>query len=245
LKIAQKTKWMQTVKVRTTQNVFIEFPLASIGDRILAHLADRLILIIYSVAVAALLMQLEIEVWYVWVIFLGTPWLFFTVLFEIFMDGQTPGKQLLKIKVVRLNGTPATVGDYLMRWVFSFVDIYILSGIIAVVIIAMGGKGQRLGDIVAGTTVVKLVAQSEVSSREIFVTPGADHTLTFAQVSGLRDKDIELVQQALIAYRDQGNQEPVILIAEKIKSMVGIHTDMPPVKFLYTVVKDYQPAPGD
>jgi hypothetical protein len=182
---------------------------------------------------------MDIELWYVWVLLLGVPWLLYTVLFEIMMDGQTPGKQLLKIKVVRLNGTPATVGDYLMRWIFSLVDIYILSGIIAVVIIAMGGKGQRLGDIVAGTTVVKLVAQAEVSSREIFVTADADHTLTFAQVSGLRDKDIELVQQALITFRDHGNQAPVNLVAEKIKLMVGIQTDMPPVKFLYTVIKDY------
>ena len=230
---------MQTVKVRTTQNVFIEYPLASIGDRILAHLADRLILIVYSIAVAAVLLQMEIELWYLWLLLLGAPWLLYTVLFEIMMDGQTPGKLLLKVKVVRLNGTPATVGDYLMRWIFSFVDIYILSGIIAVVIISMGGKGQRLGDMVAGTTVVKLVAQTEVSSRDIFVTPETDHTLTFTQVSGLRDKDIELIQQALIAYRDQGNQEPVNLIAEKVKSLVGIQTDMPPVKFLYTVIKDY------
>ena len=50
----------------------------------------------------------------------------------------------MKIKVVRLNGTPATVGDYLLRWVFSLVDFYVLSGAIALVAVAMGGKGQRL-----------------------------------------------------------------------------------------------------
>jgi hypothetical protein len=47
-----------------------------------------------------------------------------------------------------------------MRWIFSFIDFYILSGALAVLIIAVGGKGQRLGDIVAGTSVVKLVRTS-------------------------------------------------------------------------------------
>ena len=61
------------------------------------------------------------------------------------------------------------LGDYLLRWIFSFVDFYILSGAIALVVIAMGGKGQRIGDIVAGTSVVKLIEQHEISRKEVFV----------------------------------------------------------------------------
>ena len=48
---------MQTVRVRTTQNVFIDYPTASIGDRILGHLIDRIILILYSVAMVADLVE--------------------------------------------------------------------------------------------------------------------------------------------------------------------------------------------
>ena len=76
---------------------------------------------------------------------MGFPWLFFNLAFEIFMNGQSPGKQVMKTKVVRLDGTPPTIGDYLLRWIFSFLDYYVLSGAIAVVIIAMGGKGSTVG----------------------------------------------------------------------------------------------------
>jgi uncharacterized RDD family membrane protein YckC len=230
---------MQTVRVRTTQNVFIDYPTASIGDRILAHLLDRLILILYSVAIVAVLLNSEVEEWYVWLILLGFPWLFFNLAFEIFMNGQSPGKQVMKIKVVRLDGTPPTIGDYLLRWIFSFLDYYVLSGAIAVVIIAMGGKGQRLGDIVAGTAVVKLAELQEISAKEIFVTTDEEHVPTFSQVSQLTSNDIELIQRALEVNREHGNIQPVMILTEKIKSMLAIQSDMPPVKFLYTVIKDY------
>jgi uncharacterized RDD family membrane protein YckC len=230
---------MQTVRVRTTQNVLIDYPVASVGDRILGHLIDRLILIAYSIAVVAALANLEIEIWWVWLVLLAVPWMFFSVLFEIFMNGQTPGKQVMKTKVVRLNGTPATVGDYLLRWIFSLVDFYVLSGAIALVAVAMGGKGQRLGDMVAGTSVVKLIEHREISASEVFVTPEEIHVPTFTQVTQLSDKDIELIQRALEVNRDHGNGQPVMVITQKIKSLLGIQTDLPPVKFLYTIIKDY------
>jgi uncharacterized RDD family membrane protein YckC len=231
---------MQTIRVRTTQNVFIEYPLGSVGDRILGHLIDRVILILYTIFIVAILLSVEVETGYIWLLLLGFPWLLYNVLFEIFMNGQTPGKQMMKIKVVRLDGTPPTVGDYIMRWIFGFVDFYILSGAIAVIIIAMGGKGQRLGDVVAGTSVVKLIEQQQISAEKVFVAAEEEYTPTFSQVINLTEKDIELIQRALEANRDQGNVQPAIMITEKIKSLLSIQTDMPPVKFLYTIIKDYQ-----
>jgi len=230
---------MQTVRVRTTQNVLIDYPVASIGDRILGHLIDRLILIAYSVAVVAALADRDVDLWYLWLLLLGIPWMFYSLLFEVFMNGQTPGKQLMKIRVMRLNGTPATVGDFLLRWIFSLVDFYILSGAIALVAVAIGGKGQRIGDMVAGTTVVKLIEQREISAKEVFVAAEETHVPTFTQVTQLSDKDIELIQRALEVNRDQGNGQPVMVITEKIKMLLGIQTDLPPVKFLYTIIKDY------
>jgi len=231
---------MQTIKVRTTQNVFIEYPLGSVGDRILAHLFDRILLVFYSVGVVALFAALEVEAPYVWLIALGFPWLLYSVLFEIFMNGQTPGKQILKIRVVRLDGTPPAIGDYILRWIFGFIDFYILSGALAVVIIAMGGKGQRLGDIVAGTSVVKLVEHQQVSSQNIFVSAEEQYTPTFTQVANLSEKDIELIQRALEANRDQGNIQPVMIVTDKVKALLNIQTDMDPVTFLHTIIKDYQ-----
>ena len=231
---------MQTIRVRTTQNVFIEYPLASVGERIVAYLIDWIILIFYTIACVAVLATIEVEVWYIWLILIGVPMLFFSLLFEIFMNGQTPGKFAMKIKVVRLDGTPPTIGDYLMRWIFSFIDFYMLSGAVAVVIIAAGGKGQRLGDVVAGTSVVKLVEHHQITTQNVFVPVEEQYVPTFAQVVNLTEKDIDLIQRALDVNREQGNMQPVLIITDKIKALLNIQTDLPPVKFLYTIIKDYQ-----
>lgn len=230
---------MHTIQVRTTQNVFIAYPVGSVGDRILAFLLDRIILVAYTIFIFALFVNAGMEVPWVWMMVLGLPWLFYHLLFEIFMNGQSPGKRALKIKVVRLDGTPPTIGNYFMRWIFSFLDYYFLSGVIAVLVVAMGGKGQRLGDLVAGTSVVKLTEQKEITSSEIFVAPDENYVPTFQQVIQLKESDIEVIQRALEVNRDQGNPQPMMVVTEKIKTMLGIQTDLPPVKFLYTIIKDF------
>jgi uncharacterized RDD family membrane protein YckC len=230
---------MQTISVRTSQNVSIHYPVASVGDRILAYLLDSVMLIAYSIVVFALFINIEMEIFWIWFVALVIPWFFYRLAFEIFMNGQSPGKRVLNIQVVRLDGTQPTIGDYLLRWIFGLVDFYILSGALAIIVIATGGKGQRIGDIVAGTSVVKLIAHREITASEVFITPEDTYVATFPQVVQLESRDIELIQRALEANQNHDNIQPVLMVTEKIKTLLGIQTDLAPVQFLYTVVKDF------
>jgi uncharacterized RDD family membrane protein YckC len=231
---------MQTISVLTTQNVSIQLPVASIGDRILAYLLDRLILVAYIILLVVAIINLDlVNVWWIWIVFLAVPWLFYHLVFEIFMNGQSPGKRAMRIQVVRLDGTQPSVGDYIFRWIFSLIDFYFLSGALAVILIAANGKGQRLGDIVAGTSVVKLLAQKEITASEVFITAEDRYEPTFPQVTQLEGRDIELIHQALEASRNFGNHQPVLVVNDKIKSILAIQTDLPPDQFLHTLVKDY------
>jgi uncharacterized RDD family membrane protein YckC len=230
---------MQTIRVNTTQNVYIHYPLASVGDRLVAHLIDQVILWVYCIAVIALFVKLEVETWWIWLLAIGFPFLFYSLACEALMNGQTPGKMAVKIKIVRLNGTPPALGDYIIRWMFRLVDFYIASGAVAMIVISAGNKGQRVGDIVAGTSVVKLSDQTEVSAEKVFVVPDETYTPVFYEVANLTPRDIELIQQALEVNRNHGNNKPVLIATDKIKAVLGIQSDLPPVKFLYTVIKDY------
>jgi uncharacterized RDD family membrane protein YckC len=230
---------MQTISVRTTQNVAIQYPIGSVGDRILAFLIDRIILIAYAIVVIAAFINLDVEIVWLWIVLLVIPFFCFNLFFEIFMNGQSPGKRVMNIQVVRLDGTQPTFGDYLLRFLFGLIDFYVLSGALAVVIIAINGRGQRLGDIVAGTCVVKLIAQKEITANEVFVTPENSYSPTFPQVTQLDSRDIELVQRALEARSNFGNEQPVLMVTEKLRSLLGIQTELAPAEFLYTIVKDY------
>lgn len=230
---------MPTVSIQTTQNVFIHYPAASLGDRILAYFIDALIMLAYIIVCLIIMSQMNVNSMALGISIISIPSLLYHLLFEIFMDGQSPGKKQMGIKVVKLDGSPATIGSYIVRWLIRIVEINMLSGAIAMIVIAVGGKGQRLGDMAAGTTVVKLVHQKEVSAKEIFTIAEENYVPTFSQVLQLNDGDIEIINQALRVNRSTGNSKPVLAITEKIKALLGVESDMPPVKFLYTIVKDY------
>jgi uncharacterized RDD family membrane protein YckC len=230
---------MQTISVRTTQNVAIQYPVASVGDRILAYILDMIIMIAYVVAVVALFINIELEIVWVWVMMIVIPMFFYPLAFEIFMNGQSPGKRAMNIQVVRLDGTQPAIGNYVLRWLMGLVDFYVLSGAIAVIVIAANGKGQRIGDIVAGTCVVKLIHQREITANEVFITTENTYQATFPQVTQLESRDIELIQRALEANVNFDNIQPVLMVAEKVKSMLNVQTDLPPAEFLYTVVRDF------
>lgn len=70
---------MQTIQVRTTQNVFIQYPLASVGDRIIAHIIDNLIMIAYVLPVVIAFVNYVPFSWWVYVLVIGLPVLFYTL----------------------------------------------------------------------------------------------------------------------------------------------------------------------
>lgn len=230
---------MQTISVRTTQNVFIQYPLASVGDRILGYLIDQLIFVVYVFIVIAIAQSIDMEQIWLLIALLSIPYILYRLLFEIFMNGQTPGKRAMQIKVVRINGTPATVGDYVLRWIFGLVELNVGNGLIAMLTIVINGKGQRLGDLIAGTTVIKLIEQGQATAQEVFVSPENNYEVSFPQAVQLNPSDIELIQRSLEINRDLGNQKPMLAITEKVKAQLGVKTDMPPIKFLYVLIKDY------
>lgn len=232
---------MQTISIRTTQNVVIQYPLAGLGDRMLAQLIDGLIVSLYTVLAWILFFYaiVKFDVAPAWIAILGgiiaIPIVFYHFLFEVFMDCQTPGKRALDIKIVRLDGAHPTIGNHFLRWLCRIIDI----GPIGVVMIAASEKSQRLGDIVADTTVVKIIRHREVTASEIFISPESNYAPVFPQVVQLDAKDIELVQRALEAMKSFGNQKPAQVITEKIKTLLGIQSELQPSDFLHTVVKDY------
>jgi uncharacterized RDD family membrane protein YckC len=204
-----------------------------------AGLIDTVIVVAYIVLVAYGMSLVEIDSAALGISVLVIPSILYHLLFEIFMDGQSPGKRQMKIKVVRTDGTPATIGNYLLRWLLRLIEVQAAQGMIAVITIAWNGRGQRLGDIAAGTTVVKLVRQKDVTAAEIFTLATDDYVPQFPGVTMLSDRDAELIQQALEVYRRHDNLQPAMIVTEKIKTRLGIQTDMTFEAFLTTILKDY------
>src|ERR1035437_516074 len=98
---------MDNIRIQTTQNVDIEYEVASIGDRILATLLDYLFFIAYFLLVVLIA---SLTSWAVFesiaiISLLALPILFYDLVCEVFFQGKSFGKMIMKIKVVMLNGT--------------------------------------------------------------------------------------------------------------------------------------------
>lgn len=230
---------MQQVGIKTTQNVFIDYEVAGLGERIGAFLLDAVLLLAYI----GMLVYVNVEIFtlptYVNAL-LVLPVLLYHLICEVFFNGQSIGKRQLNIKVVRLDGTSPSLGNYLMRWVLRPVDI-LLYGSVAILCILIGGRGQRLGDMAAGTTVVKY-REEIIAAVQPTYAPDLpdDYVVTFPQVTRLTDEDIALIRETLSRYRRSADPQPVQAMNDKAMEILEVETDLPPVRFLNIIIKDYQ-----
>jgi uncharacterized RDD family membrane protein YckC len=234
---------MQKVGIKTTQNVFIDYEVAGLGERIGAFLLDLVLLAAY----VGMLLYINFEISRLPLsvnLLLMLPVFLYHLLCEVFLNGQSIGKRQLNIKVVLMDGTSPALGHYLLRWVLRPVDI-LLYGSVAILCILIGGKGQRLGDIAAGTTVVKYREKVFANRQPVYANElPEDYVVSFPQVIRLTDEDIALIRETLSRYRRTANPQPVQAMTDKAKEILEVETDMPPVKFLNVLMKDYQHLSG-
>ena len=150
------------LEVETPENVTLDLELAGLGSRALASLIDLAILSAWSLAVVVASSVLAFfgnagpMAAAVTVLVLSVSFGAYFVLFEGLRNGQTPGKRLLGIRVVRQTGHPITMGAAVVRNVLRLADmlpppVYLVGG----ALVALHPKGQRLGDMAAGTVVVR------------------------------------------------------------------------------------------
>ncbi len=231
------------IQIATAQNVGVDYELASVGDRIAAQLIDYAIYLLWFMAMGAaalILSGLGLDVntyisfsFFALVVF--GPVLLCPLLCEYFMDGQTLGKKALKIKVARLDGGGATLSSYLLRYVLIIVDISLFSGIVAVLTIIINGKGQRLGDIAAGTTVIKLARKVHLNDIGLGAV-SEHHQIKYTQVEKLKDRDMVTIRKVLA----RGDEQLEQATADKVAFSLQIYYTDPPRDFLMDILSDYQ-----
>ena len=225
------------VAIRTSQNVLLEYEPASIGDRILATLIDYVVFLgwfMVTLVVPAAL-AFPTGTYYIILIVL-LPIALYDLLCEWLLNGRSLGKLAMQIRVVMLDGTQPSLGAYLLRWLLRIVEsVVFFGGVVPVVTVAANGNGQRLGDIAAGTTVVK--AKPSVSLTDVLARPlPDDYAVQFPDVSLLADHDIRVVRDVL----RRGDERVLTRTADKIKEVTGIQSTLGSRTFLETVVDDYQ-----
>lgn len=234
---------MRTIIIPTTQNIELEFPVASVGDRLVAFLIDSAIQLGYMALVYFISDWLNIELSTGSIILLMLPAMVYSLFFEVVYKGQTIGKRIRNLKVIRYDGSAPEFTGYFLRWLFRLIDIWpsmitLAPGVIGFIIMSVNKKGQRLGDIVAGTTIVKeeLVVNFDDT---MFRNLDDSYTLQFPQIQKLTDKDIAILKDVFDSGKKSSNYDLMERLAKRVKTVTGIETTLSDHAFLEIVLKDY------
>lgn len=234
---------MDNFQIETAQNVSIYQNVAGIGDRILAFIIDALVLFAYWIVAIILISALDIDTnddWEIisFIMIIGLPVFLYHLLFETFWNGRSLGKSAMKLRVVKLDGSKPGFGSFFVRWILRVVDISIMSGAVATVAILMNEKGQRLGDMAAGTTVISEKKKARLSDT-LLVEIQEDYIPTYPQVTVFTDKDMQRIKTVYTDAKRQANHNVIVKLAAKMQDMMSIKPEEKPIEFVDRVISDY------
>lgn len=147
------------LEVETPEHVRLDYELAGVGSRVTAAVVDQLILAILALAIIIVLSiampALGGGAMIVWLVAWGIGSLGYYTFFEAFRQGQTPGKRHAGIRVVRDTGHAVTFGAAFVRNLLRLADMLPPPALTGFLFILFHPRSQRLGDLVAGTVVVR------------------------------------------------------------------------------------------
>ena len=222
---------MVELQINTTQNVNINFTAASVGERILAWGIDWLIKIAYGIVIYQIMFKLltidefieDMDFWSQMAIIavFYLPVIFYSLLFESLLDGQTPGKRILKIKVVKIDGYQATLSDFIIRWIFRIVDLNMMSGVIALITIITSPRNQRLGDMTAGTSVITLKNNVNIN-HTILEDLKQNYVPTYPSVIKLSDNDARIIKDTFKTAKKSKDYKTLIKLRSKILEVLEL-----------------------
>lgn len=236
---------MAETTIITGQFVRISQAPASIGERIVARAIDYIVVFFYIWAVSYFLFGLlNIRFsGFSYILFIAAVYLpafCYSLLCEVFNNGQSIGKRVLNIRVVKANGTTPTLGDYFLRWLLFLVDGPITGGM-GILVILLTKNSQRLGDLAAGTMVIKENNYKKIQvSLDEFNHLTLNYKPVFPQAADLSLEQINVITKTLTTKNKLRNQQ-IAILAKKIKELLSITQATPSnERFLYTIIRDYQ-----
>ena len=199
---------VESARMVTPEAVALEFRTANLGSRILAYLIDMVVVVAGIVAglfAVALLGQASDVVVPDWValtivlVLLPAWWLGYFIAFETLWRGRTLGKAALGLRVVTKEGAPVRFRHAAIRGLLGLVDFLVMGGFFAVVFILFSRDNQRLGDMVAGTLVLRERSALATPAPVSFAPPpGLEHYTATLDSSGVGTEEYQAVRTFLL-----------------------------------------------
>ncbi|EJX09012.1 transmembrane protein [gut metagenome] len=235
---------MSESTIITGQFVHISQTPASIGTRILALAIDFFMQVLYIYSVSVFIVDaLEIPSGIRGLLLLASvylPVLCYSLLWEVFNHGQSIGKKIMNIRVVKTDGSTPTMSAYLLRWLLFLIDGPLTGGL-GLVAVLMTHNSQRLGDLTAGTMVIKEKNYHKIHvSLDEFDYLTKDYQPVYPQAADLSLEQIHVITRTLESNKKKRARR-VADLAQKVQTLLAVTPrESSGEQFLQTLVRDYQ-----
>lgn len=233
---------MATAEIITGQYVHITQTPAGVADRVIGRMIDMFVIFLYVFSVIFVFYRwldglpnaLLVTLW----IGLLLPAVFYTFLLETFFHGQTAGKRIMKTRVVRADGSMPSVGDFFMRWILLLVDLHV--SCIGIIFIICTARNQRLGDMAAGTMVVKSEGYKKLSvSLDEFDYARRDYRPVYPEAAQLSLGQVDVIRKTLYG-PGRYDENQAARLAAKVQAVLNIRKkETDDYAFLETLLHDY------
>ena len=235
---------MNKLVINTAQNVNFEYNLATLGSRIIAFFIDFAFICAYLTLIVIFVSNTRLlnnpDVWLLTATYLvfALPIFFYALILETVLQGQTLGKKIMHLKVVKVDGTRATTYQYFIRWVCSLVDIFLCMGALGVSSIMLSKLGQRIGDMAADTTVIN-TKHNTALQETLFAELTQSHTITFPQVIAISDTDMNTIKEVFKKGYERKDYNIILALSNKLVNLLQVKPEMRPEEFIDIVIKDH------
>lgn len=240
---------MSKIQIKTTQNILLAFEPASIAERMGAFAIDFVLIMGYGYLASVIIdlsgYSFSTNPWEFSAIssVLMLPAAFYSLVAESLMQGQSVGKRILKIRVLKIDGYQASFADFFIRWTFALVEVALFMGSIALISIISSKYSQRLGDFAAGTAVITERNKMNIS-HTILEELSYTYQPMFSQAEVLlfSDQDAQTIKNYLAqALKSKNGQLTIARLADKITEISKReHTSYTQkTEFIQQFLKDY------
>jgi uncharacterized RDD family membrane protein YckC len=230
---------MQRIDFKTSHNIVLNYPLASLGHRIGAFGID-IATVIFLQIILSMIFGFSTALMIIVTVIM---YFFYQLMFEIFNGGQSPGKKLLKIRIVSLNGAIPSLRQYITRWIFKMLDILLSAGTMAISSILASNHGQRIGDVMAGTAVVSQDSGYPSLIKENTQHPKMAKADQNPLLARYNDDEMLIAKTLLNRFKTKPtdeNYDLIIILADKISKDIKVTYDKYHVDvFMEKVLNDY------
>lgn len=252
-------QFFNRVKLQTPESVELEFTLAGIGSRALALLIDYIALYLglalfwfawltFSTEILRVFENARnLDLWLIAIALLLHFFIYvgYFVFFEVFWQGQTPGKRYAKIRVIRDDGRRVGIQQAALRALLRPIDDFLFLGAF---LILLGRREKRLGDMVAGTLVIQ--EESLIAATTFPISESAQELALqlpqMATVSQLLPDDFATIREYLqrrSGMTSKARADLSLQMARQVRGMIDLKQlpeGLTPDVFLEAVYLAYQ-----